>query len=344
MSSTLSRRGFLKAGSLGLVAAGMKPPPPQGINLPLGLGRVADTTVGLFREPSFKAPRLDWLSRDSLISLLKREVADEGPAHNPLWYQVPDGYLHSGDIQVVRWEPQQPHKDIPEGGGVFEVSVPFTRSYRKPDPGSDPLYRLYYQSIQWVVELVDGVDGRQWYKLLDDLLAVNYYVRAEHLRRIEPEQLTPLSPEVSEREKRIEVSLGEQELRAFESEQLVFRTRISSGIPDSRPKTNGIPTATPTGNFYITQKMPLRHMGDGHLTGDLEAYELPGVPWVSYFTSTGVAFHGTYWHCDYGRPRSHGCINMRPEEALWVFRWSSPSCEPDRKLTTGYGTQVYVHS
>ena len=343
MSSTLSRRGFLQIGGLGFAAAAFKPPAPRAISQPIGLGRVADTLVGLYSEPSFSAPRLDWLPRDTLISLIDREIVDEGPSHNPLWYEIADGYLHSGDIQTVRWEPQQPSADIPVGGGIFEVSVPFTRTFRKPDPGSDPLYRLYFQSVHWVVDLVEGVDGRQWYKLLDDLLAVNYYVRAEHLRRIEQEQLTPLSPEVPEREKSIEVSLAEQELRAYEHSRLVFRTRISSGIPDSRPKANGIPTVTPTGHFNITQKMPMRHMGDGRLTGNLEAYELPGVPWVSYFTSTGVAFHGTYWHSDYGRPRSHGCINMRPEEALWIFRWSTPPSESDLRLKTGYGTKIFVY-
>lgn len=333
----------MKLSGMGVASVMLKPPPPNGISSPFGMGRVANTRIGLFQEPHFDSRRLDWLSRDSLINLIRREIVDEGPAHNPLWYETADGYVHSGEIQLVEWKPQEPNADIPEGGGIFQVSVPFTRAYRKANPRSDPLYRLYYQSNQWVVDLVEGVDGRQWYKLLDDLLAVNYYVRAEHLRRIPPEDVEPISPEISEREKRIEVSLAEQELRAFERDRLVFRTRISSGIPDSRPKSNGIPTATPTGNFHIMQKMPLRHMGDGRLTGNLEAYELPGVPWVSYFTSTGVAFHGTYWHCDYGRPRSHGCINMRPEEALWIYRWSTPPSEADRKLKTGYGTHVYVY-
>ncbi len=343
MTERLSRREFIQIGGLGLAGVLLKPPPPNGLATPFGLGRVADTLVGLYQEPHFQSRRMDWLPRDALVNLLSREIADSGPNHNPLWYQVPDGYVHSGDLQIVAWEPQQPNPNFPSEGGIFEVSVPYTRTYRKANPASTPLYRLYYQSIHWVVDLVEGVDGRQWYKLLDDLLAVNYYVRAEHLRRIPPETLAPIAPEIPERDKRIEISLAEQELRAFEFDRLVFRTRISSGIPDSRPKANGIPTATPTGNFYITQKMPLRHMGDGHLTGNLEAYELPGVPWVSYFTSTGVAFHGTYWHSDYGRPRSHGCINMRPEEALWIFRWSSPPSEPDRKLKTGYGTHVYVY-
>jgi lipoprotein-anchoring transpeptidase ErfK/SrfK len=343
MPGPISRRDFIQVSGIGLAGTLLKPPPPYDLRAPFGLGRVADTLVGLYKEPTSKSRRLDWLSRDTLVNLVNREVVDAGPSHNPLWYQTVNGFVHSGDIQIVQWQPQEPNVEIPEGGGIFEVSVPYTRTYRKANPTSDPLYRLYYQSIHWVIDLVEGTDGRLWYKLLDDLLAVNYYVRAEHLRRIPPEKLEPIAPEIPEREKRIDVSLAEQELRAYEFDRLVFRTRISSGIPDSRPKSNGIPTATPTGNFYITQKMPLRHMGDGHLTGNLEAYELLGVPWVSYFTSTGVAFHGTYWHCDYGRPRSHGCINMRPEEALWIFRWSTPPSEPDRKLKTGYGTQVYVY-
>ena len=339
----LKRRDFLKLAGLGAGVSFIKPPPPISLLKPLGLGRVGDTWIGLYEEPSFRAPLLTTIKRDTLLTLLKREVADEGPLHNPLWYQVPDGYVHSGKIQQVKWNTQAPWKEIPETGGLFEVSVPYTRSYRKPDLESDPLYRLYYQSIAWVEALVEGADGRLWYQLLDDLLKVNYFVRAEHLRRIKPEELIPISPGVPSGAKRIDVSLASQELMAYEHDRLVFRTRIASGVQDSRPRPNGIPTATPQGRFYITQKMPLRHMGDGHLTANLEAYELPGVPWVSYFHDTGVAFHGTYWHCDYGRPQSHGCINMRPEEAKWLFRWSTPVIEADVILETGHGTSVAVY-
>ena len=328
------------------LAAGVfviKPPPPTSLSKPYGLGRVADTWIGLYKEPSFRAPLLTTINRDTLLTLLGRAVADEGPLHNPLWYRVPDGFVHSGKIQQVRWNTQLPWREIPETGALFEVSVPYTRSYRKADPESDPLYRLYYQSIAWVEALVYGANGRHWYQLLDDLLKVNYFVRAEHLRRIKPEELKPLSPGVPAGAKRIDVSLANQELMAYEHNRLVFRTRIASGVQDSRPRPNGIPTATPQGQFYITQKMPLRHMGNGHLTANLEAYELPGVPWVSYFHKTGVAFHGTYWHSDYGRAQSHGCINMRPEEAKWLFRWSTPVIEADVILATGHGTSVYVY-
>ncbi|MFP3854181.1 MAG: L,D-transpeptidase [Anaerolineales bacterium] len=177
---------------------------------------------------------------------------------------------------------------------------------------------------------------------MDDLLHISYYARAEHFRYVSADEISPISPEVPLAEKWIEVSLAHQELMAYERDNLVMRTRISSGIPDKRPRQNGIPTITPTGRFYVDKKMPLRHMGDGRITGSLEAYELPGVPWVSYFHETGVAFHGTYWHRNFGTPTSHGCINMQIDEAKWLFRWTLPVVEHNKILRIGAGTPVSV--
>ena len=110
-------------------------------------------------------------------SSFARINSDEGPAHNPLWYRVLEGYVHSGGIQGVCWEPQAPRTEVDEGGALFEVCVPYTRSYRKPDPTSPPVYRLYYQSTAWVLRVKEGTDGRLWYCLLDDLLKVEYFVQ-----------------------------------------------------------------------------------------------------------------------------------------------------------------------
>ncbi|MBI3176443.1 MAG: L,D-transpeptidase [Chloroflexi bacterium] len=61
-------------------------------------------------------------------------------------------------------------------------------------------------------------------------------------------------------------------------------------------------------------------------------YDLPGVPWVSYFAGNGAALHGTYWHNDFGTPKSAGCINLRPQDARWLFRWTLPE---DRRRIAG---------
>ncbi|MGD2251896.1 MAG: L,D-transpeptidase family protein [Anaerolineales bacterium] len=343
MQNNLTRRDFLKLSGLSTAALAFRPMPPGRGGRPIGLARVATSFIGLYTEPSFSAKRLVRYRRDALITLLARERSDDGPRHNPVWYRIGDGYVHSGSLQLVRWEVQSPREDIPEGGALFEVSVPYTRAYVEPDPTSRRLYRLYYQSTAWVNALVRDSLGRCWYRVYSHRLGVHYHVRSEHLRKIPPEEYSPLSPDVPLEAKRIEVSVASQEMMAYEHNRLVFRTRISSGIPDKRPGINGVPLATPEGVFAITKKTPVRHMGDGHLTDDLDAYELPGVPWVAFFHKTGVAFHGTYWHTDFGRPKSHGCVNMQTDEARWLFRWTMPTLDPGDHLRTGLGTRVFVY-
>jgi hypothetical protein len=84
-----------------------------------------------------------------------------------------------------------------------------------------------------------------------------------------------------------------------------------------------------------------RHMAGDDMAAD-DFFDLPGVPWVSYFHWWGVSIHGTYWHNDYGRPRSHGCVNLRPEDAKWVFRWTTPRASIYTPETKGDGTAVIV--
>jgi len=57
----------------------------------------------------------------------------------------------------------------------------------------------------------------------------------------------------------------------------------------------------------------------------------------------GVAFHGTHWHQNFGVPMSHGCINMKTEEAKWLYRWLTPVAQTDEMSSIGYGTQVTVY-
>jgi lipoprotein-anchoring transpeptidase ErfK/SrfK len=79
--------------------------------------------------------------------------------------------------------------------------------------------------------------------------------------------------------------------------------------------------------------------------GDIASngFDLPGVPWVLYINEAGISFHGTYWHNDYGFPHSHGCINMAPQAAKWLYRWSMPTVPPDKYLMYGrVGTRVEI--
>jgi lipoprotein-anchoring transpeptidase ErfK/SrfK len=256
------------------------------------------------------------------------------------------GFIHSAYIQKVRFRFNRVLPGLREGGQLMEVSIPYTQTLRYDAyQGWQRLYRLYYETVHWAVGIEEGPDGSAWYRLL--INGVEHLAPAEHFRPIQDEEYAPISPEVPWEEKRIEISLKEQTVTAYEAGKVIFQTRISSGLP-IRPDPNGIPWETPRGRFYIQNKMPTTHMGNGNLTGDPEAYELPGVPWTLYFEPvTGVAFHGAYWHNNFGIQMSHGCINMRPAEARWLFRWTYPIFEvpvTDRGMweKRGRGTQVDV--
>jgi len=172
---------------------------------------------------------------------------------------------------------------------------------------------------------------------------LKYFVPAPHLSLIDPAEYAPITPDVPHGKKWIHVSIARQELTAYENDAVVLLTKCSTGLPSRNLPPGAIPTETPKGTFHIQNKMPVRHMGDGNLTADPEAYELPGVPWVCYFEpETGVAIHGTYWHQNYGVSMSHGCVNLKPEEALWVFRWATPAYVTGDVYRVGYGTLVIV--
>jgi lipoprotein-anchoring transpeptidase ErfK/SrfK len=156
------------------------------------------------------------------------------------------------------------------------------------------------------------------------------------MRLIQDEELAPLASGVEEENKYIYVDLKSQFVTAFEGNQPVLMTRCSTGDKG---------TETPIGEFKTFHKGPSVHMtnqGDGN--GN--TYHLPGVPWVSFFTGTGVAFHGTYWHNNYGRPSSRGCVNLTPSDAKFIFRWTRPEVPPETAYLyqPGDGTRVQVAS
>jgi lipoprotein-anchoring transpeptidase ErfK/SrfK len=127
----------------------------------------------------------------------------------------------------------------------------------------------------------------------------------------------------------LKINIGQQTLTCFEDQRPVFITRVASGLWD---------TATPIGQFRILYKRHAQRM-----VGD--DYDLAGVAFPSYFTHSGVAIHGTYWHNDYGRRHSHGCLNVPSRAARWIFRWVDPPVPYERythRATTDQGTRVVV--
>jgi len=288
-----------------------------------------------------------WTRQDELLDIYYPLTPPEGPAYNPLWYRVWGGYIHSAYVQIARFRYNTPVQSVPDCGLLAEVTVPYTQAYvyNRYD-GWQFQYRLYYETTHWITAISAGPDGNLWYELTselaDDLI---YYVPATHLRPIPDDEIAPISPDLPYEDKRIEVSLAGQYLTAYEADQPVFGARISSGLR-GREVPEG--TQTPRGRFHITSKTPSKHMGGISASGAPDTYILPGVPWTCFFIfETGVAFHGTFWHGNFGAPMSHGCVNMRNDDAKWLFRWVTPVFDlpvKDRRGwdSRGYGTQVII--
>jgi lipoprotein-anchoring transpeptidase ErfK/SrfK len=309
------------------------------------LVRVATNSVSIYSRATDKSSIVSTWYRDELLRVYEEVKADE-PLLNPVWYRVWGGYVHRSHLQQVKvlYNDTLPALGVDEGlRRAVEVTVPFTEPWRTSKMyGWEKLnFRLYYGSVHMVEAIEDGPAGEPWYRVNDDLAGV-YYVNPLHIRPIPFEELTPITPEIPLEKKRIEVNLTMQTLMAYEDGREVLKTTISSGIP-SGPKVNGLSTKTPQGEFRIMEKDPAKHMGNGNLFADADDYELPGVPWTCFFTAQGHAFHGTYWHQNFGTPMSHGCINMRTEEAKWLFRWALPKHEIGKYTNRGYGTLVEIH-
>ncbi len=108
----------------------------------------------------------------------------------------------------------------------------------------------------------------------------------------------------------IHVDTAEQVLTAYEGDRLVFATLVSTGRRDWE---------TPAGHFRVWLK--LRH---GAMRGHRETYLVEEVPY-SLFFGGDTALHGVTWHDRFGMPVSHGCVNLSPADATWLFEWAPPA-------------------
>jgi hypothetical protein len=337
-SSLISRRDFLKIGSLGITSIALKPFRNLGIFVSSQYGRVIYDSIMIYDQPSFESQGVKQLWADAVILISEVTIGDTEPQYNRVWYKIgDDGYTHSGGVQPVLIHLNDPITEIPKGGQLAEVTVPYTDVRWYPDPGKEVAYRFYYETTYWVVGLVIGKDNNPWYQILDDKWDLILYAPAKHLRLIPVSELTTLSPNIPSHGKRIEVRITDQVVIAYEWDKPVFAARIASGAEFSNGEF-----FTSLGTHSTFHKRGSRHMAAGNLA--YNGYDLPGVPWVCYFTEQGEAFHGTYWHNDFGRPRSHGCINMTPKAAKWIYRWTLPLVPPEeqRIYDKSNGTRIDV--
>jgi hypothetical protein len=346
---TITRRDFLKlvAGTAGAMAFR---PLSRGLPLPEfpsgeRLGRLT-STLEYRSAPRVDYPPIGKVYEDSVVTVLKEVDAQKKDFNfsNQRWIETPDGYLYSGYIQPVKNQPNEPLKEIPDGKKGFwgEVTVPYVDMTLETPPSSpwakDILAighspRLYYSQVVWIDQIKTGNSGQILYRFSEDggrppgvtggSYGELFWLDGTSVKPITPKDIEPISPDVDPKDKKIVVDVTNnilQTLSCYENDREVFFCTCSPGyvITNDSEKSK----STPLGEHTPWRKSLSVHMSGGS-TG--AGYDTPAVSWTYLFgAETGVAIHSAFWHNHFGEQYSHGCVNVRPEDAKWIFRWTSP--------------------
>jgi lipoprotein-anchoring transpeptidase ErfK/SrfK len=162
------------------------------------------------------------------------------------------------------------------------------------------------------VQQHDGV----WYKIVfnewlryGERVHGEWYIRGDFITPYE-ENTAPIK---NPTKKIITIDRSTQTMYAYENGSLVMKESVSTGIEQ---------TPTPRGVFTVYKKTPSRYMQGPIPEISTKYYDLPGVPWNLYFTQEGAVIHGAYWHDNFGKRWSNGCVNLPPEKAKLLYEWA----------------------
>jgi len=143
-----------------------------------------------------------------------------------------------------------------------------------------------------------SVAGVRWFRIGEGQWVEGRYIGVARAK--------PRPASIGTAERWVGVCLAEQTAIAYEGDRPVYAALIASGLP-------GTPTVQGIFRTWL-------RLDTGKMSGS--GYYLEDVTWTCYFYS-GYALHTAYWHDAFGRPRSHGCVNMSPYNAWWIYRWSA---------------------
>ncbi|NPV55981.1 MAG: L,D-transpeptidase [Anaerolineae bacterium] len=264
---------------------------------------------------------------DELLVWLQ-EVIGAPKSISRRWVETPEGFLYSPDVQPVYNKPNIPVTSLPQTGlgtGMWaEVTVPYVDIILESPPNSPWLQgiehpRLYYSQILWIDEIKTGADGLTYYRVNERYGLDRFWCLAEAFRPLDKAELEPINPGVPD--KRVVVDLNHQTLSCMEGKEEVYFCRVSTGSKFNAEGQEVDVWATPPGAHLVWRKAISFHMQGGSTES---GWDTLGVPWTTLFVGEGIAIHSTFWHNDFGVPRSHGCVNVPADDAKFVFRWTEP--------------------
>jgi lipoprotein-anchoring transpeptidase ErfK/SrfK len=348
--NNLSRRDFLKLTGLGLGALAFNPHRtgpasdlPQFPNAER-LGRVL-SRLDVRSAASLGAPAVKTLYEDSIVEW-QREVVSavvvEGRV-NQRWVETPEGFIYSPDLQPVRNQPNTALTAVPAGKPGFwaEVTVPYVDLAVENAPASpwakDVISyglkpRLYYSQVGWIDQVRAGDGGRSLYRFNEDAghgfgYGDIFWADGSAFRPLTEDDVSPINPDVDPAQKKVYINATYETLQCFEGSTEVYFCRVSSGAKWDAYGNVVDKWSTPLGEQTTWRKAISIHMSGGS-TG--AGFDTPAISWTTLFNPDGIAVHAAFWHNDFGAPRSHGCVNARPEDAKWIFRWTTPNVSLDQ--------------
>ena len=249
---------------------------------------------------------------------------DDGP---------PAGAADAGAIE------KKPTPDIAKYGSKSQVAV-----------------ILYYKAAKYIVSVNkkavttgDPIARHSLVKLTGDTVVISgtrydetdegWWMKAVEGQKTDP---GPAPKDLAPGEKWIDVNLKTQMLVAYEGDKAVFVTAVSTGRENKDEKEKD--HRTPPGTYRIREKHIAATMDGDHATDG--PYSIEDVPWIMYFNAS-YALHGAFWHSNFGREQSHGCVNLSPTDAKTMFGWTEPHL-PDNwhgvwATPEKPGTRVIVH-
>jgi hypothetical protein len=356
MNQNLSRRDFLKLTGVGLGAFVFRPPKTfdfESLSAPRRLpdfpkseiiGRVLENGIDLRSQPTndeTATTSIAELAADTLVEWGRQVVGNViGGLSNQRYVETPQGYIYSSVLQPTRNLPNTPLTEMPAGQKGFwaEVTVPYIELAHEGVVASPWLQdhiaynfrpKLYYGQVVWIdqIRTTNGFPEYRWNEDVPHGYGYGAYGEffwgdGAGFKVLTDADVAPIDPDIDPNEKKIDANLDYQTLSCYEGTREVYFCRISSGLgydPSTGQASDKL--ATPVGNLLTHWKIMSLNMTAGTFQS---GYSTPAVPWSTMISGDGVAIHGAFWHNAFGEKRSHGCINVSPEDAKWIFRWTTP--------------------
>lgn len=262
---------------------------------------------------------VDRMDGDYFLALDREEsIGDRSYHRTVLGRYVPVGDVDIKPTPKMQGELLGADKQLPL---AFVHAGPATQLLRLQDGEPEPFGQAHKHAR---FEVAD--EGR-WSGRPVVISRQGYAVERQHVRMAR-RHARPSG--VAADEKWLHVDLERQTLVAYEGDRAVFATLVSTGRAGYD---------TPTGLFHIQEKHKTATMRGSDASGFFEVSE---VPWTMFYQGS-YALHGAYWHDDFGNVRSHGCINLAPIDARWLFRFTKGELPSGwHALRHLQGTPLYV--